>query len=151
MITASPWTGMPRTRAGAGPLRLLWLAALLFGFLYTHAAGADSASAHAVGAVVTAPRPTGESAATGHAYDRHDHHDQLPTGHGDGGGHSHPAETCDAGHPQQDIGLTPPGPGLHSVLPDAAESATALRADRDGDGRALPPLRGSVGSVVQQV
>ncbi|MFE9842062.1 hypothetical protein [Streptomyces goshikiensis] len=150
MITASRKPGTPRSRTSAGPLRLLWLAALLFGFLYTHAAGADSASAHALGVMITAPQPTGEHATAdddhGHGHGRSG---TLPTGHGDGGGHTPAAETCDAGHTQQGGDLPPPKQGLQSTLPGPHESTANPRAD--GGCRALPPLRSSVGSVVQRV
>ena len=46
MVTARPARSATRNRPSAGALRLLWLAALLLSFLYTHAAGAESASAH---------------------------------------------------------------------------------------------------------
>ncbi|MFI8106141.1 hypothetical protein [Streptomyces sp. NPDC086023] len=205
MITAGTSVAS-RARSSAAPLRLLWLALLLFGFLYTHAAGADSASAHALGTPVTPPsltdveprtgdpapsfaearaygadRPRPLTAAEPYAGHGHGHapgrwrdgggepaeegarvhvpapagqddpgHSPAPIGHGhgDGGGHSHPAEACDAGHTQHG---GEPGPPGRAPLggPASPEGGAATRAA--GGDRALPPLRSSVGSVVQRV
>ncbi|MFF6837061.1 hypothetical protein ACFY84_35545 [Streptomyces sp. NPDC012438] len=46
MFTARAASSTTRIRRPAGPLPLLWLGALLLALLYTHTAGADSATAH---------------------------------------------------------------------------------------------------------
>lgn len=103
MVPARAASSTPRTRRSAGPLRLLWLATLLFALLYTHAAGADSASAHVTGgAISVAYAESAEGADPGH------HGERAPDGGEGDSGHSHPAEACASGHPQQ--GLDLPGP-----------------------------------------
>lgn len=145
MVTARAASSATRTRRPAGPLRLLWLAALLFTFLYTHAAGAESASAHVTGGAVTvAHLGSAES-------DGADHHDdETPGGHNDGSGHSHPAEACASGHPQQGSEL--PAPPL-VPLGDPSPAVGAMRPASWARTvpSALPPLRSYLGSVVQQV
>ncbi|MFJ7266733.1 hypothetical protein ACIQV3_08700 [Streptomyces sp. NPDC099050] len=175
MITAPAAYGAKRARRPAGALRLLWLAALLFAFLYTHAAGADSASAHvARGAVPVAHLDvigldgagaglhgdessrghgdaTGPGDASGHGYGHGDasgHGDA--TEHGDGTGHGHPAEACASGHPQQGAELpAPPLVPLDGSSPavDAMRTASWERTVPSG----LPPLRSVLGSVVHRV
>ncbi|MFJ7159924.1 hypothetical protein ACIQUQ_33925 [Streptomyces sp. NPDC101118] len=132
MITAGASVD-PRTRSSAGPLRLLWLALLLFGFLYTHAAGADSASAHALGGPVTPPSLTDGGPRTGDAT-------PPPAGggpHGDGGplrptaaephtGHGYGrAQAGPAGSPER------PGPGDRAAVP-------APGGHGDGGGHSHP-------------
>lgn len=162
MITARAASGAKRARRPAGALRLLWLAALLFAFLYTHAAGADSASAHvARGAVPVAHLDAigDDRAIAVDRADRADPHgadsprgqdDDEDTGDDDGGGHGHAAEACVSGHPQQGAQLPePPLVPLGGVSP-------AVPALRPGSWAptvpcGLPPLRSVLGSVVQQV
>ncbi|MFB6516414.1 hypothetical protein [Streptomyces sp. NPDC056401] len=139
MITAGAASSAKRARRPAGALRLLWLAALLFAFLYTHAAGADTATAHvARGAVPVAHLDAvGADASESH-------------GHGDGGGHGHAAEACVSGHPQQGAELPAPPPApLGGLSPAVAAMRPALWAPSVPSG--LPPLRSVLGSVVQQV
>ncbi|MFE1558985.1 hypothetical protein ACFW6V_28875 [Streptomyces sp. NPDC058734] len=147
MITARPAPGSARTRHQAGPLRLLWLAALLFAFLYTHAAGADSASAHVTGGAVAVAHlaPAGDDDASHHDGRRPDRQDDDA-----GGGHPHPAEACASGHPQQGCDL--PGPHETAVAVESA-SFTAMTPQPWTQTRpcGLPPSRSSLGSVVQQV
>ncbi|MCX5408807.1 hypothetical protein OHA37_33750 [Streptomyces sp. NBC_00335] len=156
MITARAASGAKRARRPAGALRLLWLAALLFAFLYTHAAGADSASAHvARGAVPVAHLDAivDGSAGVGDRGDSADPHGaEAPRGHDDGGGggHDHPAEACVSGHPQQGAELPEP------ALVPLGDPSPAVAALRPGSWAptvpcGLPPLRSVLGSVVQQV
>lgn len=147
MITARPAFSTTRTRPPAGPLRLLWLTALLFAFLYTHAAGADSASAHVTGGAVTVPHLA--PADTGSA----DHHDaQRPDRHSDdpGGGHPHPAEACASGHPQQGSDLSGPYTAAVAVRTPAFAAMTPQQWTQT-PSCGLPPSHSSLGSVVQQV
>ncbi|MFZ3495970.1 hypothetical protein ACODT5_22605 [Streptomyces sp. 5.8] len=176
MITARAASSAKRVRRPAGALRLLWpaalLFALLFALLYTHAAGAESASAHvARGAVPVAhldavggDRSTGDGRAVGDGpavtvdcavtVDRTDaagpHGAEAPRGHGDGGGHGHPAEACVSGHPQQGGEL--PAPPL-VPLGDLSPAVAAMRPGpwEPTVPSGLPPLRSVLGSVVQQV
>ncbi|MGW6981939.1 hypothetical protein ACWGE1_21275 [Streptomyces sp. NPDC054932] len=146
MITARPALSTTRTRHQAGPLRLLWLAALLFAFLYTHAAGADSASAHVSGGAVTVPHlaPADTGGALDHDAQQHDRRDDA----GGGGGHSHPAEACASGHPQQSCDL--PHPTAIAVRTPFS-AATAPQPWTQLPPCGLPPLHSSLSSVVQQV
>ncbi|MET9853917.1 hypothetical protein ABZY57_13310 [Streptomyces sp. NPDC006450] len=151
MITAPAASSAKRARRPVGALRLLWLAALLLAFLYTHAAGADSASAHvARGAVPVAHL---DAIGVDHVDGAHragPHGAEAPRGHGDGEGHGHPAEACASGHPQQGAELPAPAP---SPLGDLSSAVAATRpgswAPTVPSG--LPPLRSVLGSVVQQV
>ncbi|MCX5381537.1 hypothetical protein [Streptomyces sp. NBC_00091] len=139
----------PRTRRAAGPLRLLWLAALLFAFLYTHAAGADSASAHVSGGAVTVTYFESASESADGGGPPH-HGERAPGGLEDGGGHAHPAEACASGHPQQGVDV----PGLPLVAfgePAPACAAMTPAPWARTAPSALPPLRSSLGSVVQRV
>lgn len=145
MVTARAAFSTTRTRRPAGPLRLLWLAALLFAFLYTHAAGADSASAHVTGGATAVPHLAPAEADGAHAHD-----DPQPGGRGDDSGHSHPAEACASGHPPQGIDL----PGPHLVpLGERTPAFPALTPQPWTQTLpcGLPPLRSSLSSVVQQV
>ncbi|WP_327411789.1 hypothetical protein [Streptomyces sp. NBC_01233] len=145
MVTARAAFGTTRTRRAAGPLRLLWLAALLFAFLYTHAAGADSASAHVTGGAVTVPHRVPAEIGGAHTHDG-----QKPDGRDDDSGHSHPAEACASGHPQQGIDL----PGPHLVPLGERTPAFAAMTPQPWTQTlpcGLPPLRSSLSSVVQQV
>ncbi|WP_405786584.1 hypothetical protein OG753_40215 [Streptomyces sp. NBC_00029] len=146
MITVRPALGTARTRHQAGPLRLLWLAALLFAFLYTHAAGADSASAHVTGGAVAVPHlaSAGDDGVSHHDDQRPDRQDDA------GDGHPHPAEACASGHPQQGCDL--PGPHPTAVAVESSSFA-AMTPQRWTQTRpcGLPPSHSSLGSVVQQV
>ncbi|MEV6957094.1 hypothetical protein [Streptomyces sp. NPDC051183] len=135
-----------RTCRQAGPLRVLWLAALLFAFLYTHAAGADSASAHVTGGAVTVPHlaPADTSDAHDHDAQQHDRRDDD----GGGGGHSHPAEACASGHPQQGCDLPHP---TATTLRAPFSAATAPQRWTQIRPGGLPSLHSSLSSVVQQV
>ncbi|MDK9494455.1 hypothetical protein QEZ40_000329 [Streptomyces katrae] len=124
-----------------GPLRVLWLAALLFAFFYTHAAGADSASAHVTGGAIAVPRLASTDAG-------HHHDSRTPDGRGDDQGH--PAEACASGHPQQGCEL----PALHLV--PLGEQTPALAAITPQPWNrtwpsGLPTLPSFLSSVVQQV
>ncbi|MFD6892613.1 hypothetical protein [Streptomyces sp. NPDC059957] len=158
MITARAASSARRVRRPADALRLLWLAALLFALLYTHAAGAESAAAHvARGAVPVAHLdavgddgavPVGRADAGADAIDPHGA--EAPRGHGDGGGHGHPAEACVSGHPQQGGELpAPPLVPLGDLSPAVAAMRPGSWAPTVPSG--LPPLRSVLGSVVQQV
>ncbi|MCJ1676348.1 hypothetical protein MTF65_03060 [Streptomyces sp. APSN-46.1] len=95
MVTARSSSGTLRTRSSAGSLRVLWVAMLLFTFLYTHGASTEAVTGHIN---ATAAAPVAVAVAHAHAADDapldHRHH---------GGGHgtSHPAEQCVPGQPQQ--------------------------------------------------
>lgn len=140
MVSARSAFGTSRTRYSAGPLRVLWLAALLFTFLYTHAAGAESASAHVTrGAVdVSYLAPA-------------DHHDaaEAPDEHDDGNGLSHPAEACASGQPQQGLELpSPQSAPLATLTPAFGRQAAALDPDhslRSSSFAKFPQFRGAAG------
>ncbi|UUU44305.1 hypothetical protein [Streptomyces sp. NBC_00162] len=155
MVTARAAFGATRTRRPAGPLRLLWLAALLFAFLYTHAAGADSASAHVTGGAVTVPHEVpaesnGAHTHGAHNHGAHTHEGRKPGGRDDDSGHTHPAEACASGHPQHGIDL----PGTHLLSLGERTPASAAMTPQPWTRTlpcGLPPLRSSLSSVVQQV
>ncbi|MFZ3471807.1 hypothetical protein ACODT3_17425 [Streptomyces sp. 4.24] len=145
MVTARAAFSTTRTRRPAGPLRLLWLAALLFAFLYTHAAGAESAAAHVTGGTVAVPHP-----ALAEPDGARPDHDETSDGRDHDSGHSHPAAACATIHLQQGCDL--PGPPLVPL----AELAPAVAAMTSQPWcrtflASLPPLRSSLSSAVQQV
>lgn len=145
MVTARAASSARRSRRPAGPLRVLWLAALLLALLYTHAAGADSASVHVTGGAVTVPHEVSAEIAGTHHPDGAE-----PSGAGGDTGHSHPAETCASGHPEQGCDL--PGPHLvplEELTPSFPAMRPQLWAPTLPSG--LPPWRSSLSSVVQQV
>ncbi|MEV0411156.1 hypothetical protein AB0I68_10215 [Streptomyces sp. NPDC050448] len=137
MVTAWSSSGISRARFSAGPLRVLWLAALLFGFLFTHDASAHSASAQpAASAVTTSAHTPGETAGEQH--------------HDDSRESSHPAAECASGQPQQASG--PVGPWLTPL--DGQLPCYRVVAGKSGppaNASALPPLQSATGSVIQQV
>ncbi|WP_407840276.1 hypothetical protein ACE1OC_34575 [Streptomyces sp. DSM 116496] len=157
MITAGAASSAKRARRPAGALRLLWLAALLFAFLYTHAAGADTATAHVARGVVPVAHldaigveAPGASGASGAADMSDSGASEAPHGHGGGSGHGHAAEACVSGHPQQGAELpVPPLVPLGALSPAAGAMRSALWVRTVPSG--LPPLRSVLGSVVQQV
>ncbi len=108
MVTAWSPPRIVRARACAGPLlRVLAMAVLLFGVVFTHAVNAESVQGHLVSSA--AVPATGLPAEARDATDVH----ALPRPaaiaepHGDHGS-SHPSEHCVSGQPQQGPVLTPP-------------------------------------------
>ncbi|MFH9745155.1 hypothetical protein ACH4MN_11995 [Streptomyces anulatus] len=112
MVTARRSLSLLWTRSkSAGPLRLLWLATVLFSLLYAHGLSGESAAGH-----VTSVLPTSTAALTHGA----------PTGHGEAGpaagsagqgaapdGHgnhetAHGVEECASGQPQNGADLPAP-------------------------------------------
>ncbi|MCC3779903.1 DUF6153 family protein [Streptomyces sp. UNOB3_S3] len=100
----------------AGPSRLLWLAMLLFGFLYTHGISGESAVSHSTGSPVA--MSTFEHIAKGHEAqgdsnpgavsstalkqdDTNSHHGNDET--------VHAAEECASGKPQEGPDFFAPG------------------------------------------
>ncbi|MCY0921585.1 hypothetical protein OS965_25980 [Streptomyces sp. H27-G5] len=145
MVTARAAFSTRRTRRPAGPLRLLWLAALLFAFLYTHAAGAESASAHVTGGGVAVPHP-----ALAETEGARPDHDETSDGRDDDSGHSHPAAACATIHLQQGCDL--PGPPLVPLAELApADAGTTPQSWCRTFPASLPFLHSSLDSVVQQV
>ncbi|MCY0933954.1 hypothetical protein [Streptomyces sp. H34-S4] len=145
MVAARPALGTSRTRHPAGPLRLLWLAALIFGFLYTHAAAPDSITAHVTGGATASIRHVAPDSATSHP-------DGITSeGSEDGEEHSHPAEACATVQPHQDVAL--PAPALTPLGWLACDRAATTRAPMAAAAArpALPSVRSSQSSVVQQV
>ncbi|MEU9378101.1 hypothetical protein AB0D94_30680 [Streptomyces sp. NPDC048255] len=92
MVTAWSSSGMLRTRSSAGSLRVLWVAMLVFTFLYTHGASTEGVTGH-INATAASP------VAVAHAHVADDA--PLDLQHHGGHGTSHPAEQCVPGQPQQ--------------------------------------------------
>ncbi|WP_338674297.1 hypothetical protein V1460_15460 [Streptomyces sp. SCSIO 30461] len=144
MATAWMPSSKPRTGLSAGPLRVLWLAALLFGVLYTHGVSAETATSH-----------TTNVAAGPAAYFLPDRHAgpqdaQSTSDHDEGGQHSHPAGKCVSGQPQQGSGPSAPAQTVlepHSPCPLAMAGKSALPGERS----ALPPPRSTANWVIQRV
>ncbi|MFE3323991.1 DUF6153 family protein [Streptomyces sp. NPDC059176] len=145
MVTAWTPSSKPRTGLAAGPLRVLWLAVLLFGLLYTHGVSAETAASHATtsAAMPAAHFVPGSDAAR---------EDDQPTspGHDGGDQDSHPAGECVSGQPQQGSGLPAPAPApldLHSFCLLTVVGKSSLPGDRS----ALPPPRSTAHSVIQLI
>ncbi|MFD8192351.1 hypothetical protein [Streptomyces wuyuanensis] len=141
MVTAWMSCSKPRTGLPAGPLRMLWLVALLFGFLYTHGVNAETAASH------TTPSAAAHFAPGHHA----EPVDGRPTSDRDEGGqHSHPAGECVSGQPQQGSGLSAPAQAVLALLPPSLLSM-AGEAALPGYASALPPPRSTANSVIQRI
>ncbi|WP_338933104.1 hypothetical protein WEB32_33710 [Streptomyces netropsis] len=122
---------------GAGPRRLLLLATLLLGLLYTHGLSSEGAGGHAVTAMVSGVVATGHAAeaerlpAAGGAAAGSGAHRQRPAPHGAAG---HGVEDCLSAQPQQISPLPTPCatrsvvvlvPPLLQAVASAAEAASA--------------------------
>ncbi|MFD7446707.1 hypothetical protein [Streptomyces sp. NPDC059909] len=100
MVTAWSSSRMSRARSSAGPLRMLWVAMLLFAFVYAHGVSAEAVTAHlAAGATVSTA-----ASADGRAVE-----DMPVDHHGGGHGPSPQAEECMPGQPQESPALDAPG------------------------------------------
>lgn len=144
MVTAWSPLCKPRARSSAGPLRVLWLAALLFGFLYSHGVSSESAAGHlSTSAVAFSAHPAHDQTAQRQLQVSHGHND-------DDQGSSHPAEECASGQPQQGPGLSAPSvTPLVGQLPrsSAIAGTCALTVAQS----TLPSCRSSASSAVLQV
>lgn len=144
MVTAPPMFSVLRVRSHrAGPLRLLCLAVLLLGLVYTHGVSRESAAGHLspVSATLSAeafaddgePGASVQPPAEGAARGEH------------GGGHEgpHPAQDCVSSQPEHGAEL--PAPCLAPL--DAAHVTQPLTASGTaGPARSVvasPPLMGS--------
>ncbi|MFG3609110.1 hypothetical protein [Streptomyces sp. NPDC047928] len=161
---ASSRSGTPGgSRLSAGPAGLLWLAALMFGLLYTHAVSAETTASHlSAHAVVRtaptdhrAPAPPGThhapvSPGTHHApVSPGTHHDAAPGPHHDGQ-EPHPAGQCVSGQPQQGHVLPAPAPaGLGGAA--ACSGLLAAKPAPQSPRAVHPEWRSSMGSVVLRI
>ncbi|MGW0840976.1 hypothetical protein ACWD26_12550 [Streptomyces sp. NPDC002787] len=149
MITAWPLPRIVRARASAGPLRVLGLAVLLFGVVFTHAVNAESIHGHMVTSAV-AP-------ATMSPDDAHDATDTQALSRlvAAGGGHddhgsSHPGEQCVSAQPHLGPVLTPPCFAA-SVSESAASGRAAVKRGLSDSAVTVSPSAAVRSSVVQQV
>ncbi|MET8326304.1 hypothetical protein [Streptomyces sp. NPDC005181] len=140
MVTAWSSPRTPRARISAGPLHVLWLAALLFGILFTHDASAHSAPSHPAASIAS---PSAHAhGGQGSTAEEQRHDDDQET--------SHPAAECASGQPQQTSGAV--GPSLTPINGQTpCYRVVAGKSDPPVNQSALPPLRSSTGSVIQQV
>ncbi|NUK13651.1 hypothetical protein HRW18_38095 [Streptomyces lunaelactis] len=136
MVTAWSSSRMSRARSSAGPLRMLWVAMMLFAFVYAHGVSAEGVIGHL------------DASATVHtaaAIDGHAVEDVPVDHHGGGHGPSHPAQECVTGQPQQtpaldapsacalvEEGISPSGPPAAVAFGDVASAkqlpSTSIRA-----------------------
>ncbi|WKX69127.1 hypothetical protein [Streptomyces sp. XD-27] len=145
MVTARPTSSLLRTRpTSAGPVRALWLAALLLGLLYTHGLSGESVAGHmTAGSSVTAAAPvhtaharadgggTAVAAAADHAEPR------LGPGHHDHGEPGHAELDCLSGKPQHGIDLPTPCAAPPAAVPSAPVHRGAVT--RRGPAETPPP------------
>ncbi|MFD7234829.1 hypothetical protein ACFWAT_05895 [Streptomyces syringium] len=138
MVTVRRAFGLPRTRpVGARPRRLLLLATLLLGLLYTHGVSTEGAGGHAVTAMLSGVAATGHTVeaerlpAAGATASGTGVHRQRPAPHGAAG---HGVEDCLSGQPQQIAPLpipcatrsvVVPVPPLLPTVASAADAASA--------------------------
>ncbi|SPE62098.1 hypothetical protein SNS2_4420 [Streptomyces netropsis] len=138
MVTVRRAFGLPRTRpVGARPRRLLLLATLLLGLLYSHGVSTEGAGGHAVTAMLSGVVATGHTAqaerlpAAGATAAGIGAHRQRPAPHGAAG---HGVEDCLSGQPQQIAPLpipcatrsvVVPVPPLLPAVVSAADAASA--------------------------
>ncbi|MFC9913970.1 hypothetical protein [Streptomyces sp. NPDC059862] len=150
MITAWSLPRIVQARASAGPLlRVLGLAVLLFGVVFTHAVNVESVQGHMVTSAV-APA----------AMSPDDAHDATDTqvlsrlvaaggGHDDHGS-SHPGEQCLSVQPHLGQVLTPPCFAA-SVSESAASGHAAVNRGLSDSAVTVSPSAAVRSSVVQQV
>jgi hypothetical protein len=122
MVTARSRFGIRWVRVLANPLRLLWLAALLLGFVSLHAVSAEAVSGHLTGCE---PRAVA-SAAYGEAAEGRSPASAGAEGSGAEGRHhddeaAHSAHECVLAQPEQGPELAAPCP----ALPDEGASGAA--------------------------
>ncbi|MEU4681677.1 hypothetical protein [Streptomyces xinghaiensis] len=123
MITARPPFGTRRFRSWAEPLRVLWLAALVFGVVYAHAVSTEGVTGHlsVPAPAAAAMNPVGQVSGTGPGAGNVPQVTEgaAPERHGGGRrGHdpSHPVQECVPGQPQQG-----PGAAVHCASSPAGE------------------------------
>ncbi|WP_326812521.1 hypothetical protein OIE62_06235 [Streptomyces scopuliridis] len=139
MVTPRSLFGIARTRPSASPLRMLWLALLLFGFVYTHGLSANSAAGH------VAPRANAPSAVASSVDDAHGPAGGAVAvvaprgGDADGHGSSHPATECVPGQPQ-----SAPGPVASGLMARAWGPAAVPILAAGGTDRFVPAAPASV-------
>lgn len=147
MVTAWLPSGMQRVRFLAGPSLLLWVAALVFGLLATHGAGAEGGQGHGAPSSVVV---SAETAHPAHAADETgpSHHASAAEDPHHEDHSSHAAEDCASGQPQQASPLAEPClvPLLWDAPPQAAEKPVTDRSGADA-----VPWISSRSSIVQQV
>ncbi|MEU2434423.1 hypothetical protein ABZ611_33945 [Streptomyces sp. NPDC007861] len=146
MVTAWTSSSNRRTRLSAGPLRLLWLAALLFSLVYTHGVSAETAAAHMT--TSTAAAPAAHAGPDHKAVPAPD--EDTPADHHDDGQDSHPAGECVSGQPQQAAGLSAPAPAPYEGQSPYLVTV-AGKSGVSGDRSALPPPRSTMASVIQRI
>ncbi|MGK5729434.1 hypothetical protein [Streptomyces sp. URMC 124] len=140
-------------RSVPGPSRLLWLALLLFGVLYTHGVSGESAVSHATG------KPVALSAFA-HAIDEHHAHgepapvaapgvaEQTDASERHEDESSHGAEDCTSGKPQEGPALFAPG---CSALCDALRAMSAHSRPGTRPSPAAPEAAPSATSRVLRI
>lgn len=143
MVTARQTPRVLRTRsASAGPLRLLWLAALLLGLLYTHGLSGESVAAHAAANSVAhdaAPVNADASGLTAEAPDAHSD-DRHQPGSGHHGESDHAEQDCLTVKPQHNADLSAPCATPRPVIPPAPTPTGAIAGPID-TGPAQTPVR----------
>ncbi|MEV7616689.1 hypothetical protein [Streptomyces sp. NPDC089799] len=140
-------------------LRLLGLAVLLFGFLYTHGVNAETTASHLGGHAVsvTVPHEAAgpvDAVPHGHQVHRgaHGGTDGDENGNGDErDGGSHPAGVCASGQPPEAAGAEPPAPALLAWACRGPADRTAVSVPVAEPPAALPPGDYSARSVVQRI
>ncbi|MEU0042781.1 hypothetical protein [Streptomyces werraensis] len=150
MITAWSFPCVVRARASAGPLlRVLGLAVLLFGVVFTHGVHVEGVKGHMV---------TSAAAPAAAAFeDAHDDSDrQVPSrtvatdDRHDDHGSPHPSEHCVSGQPHQGPVLAPPCFAASISEPTTPERATANWGLSEPE-RTVSSSAALRSSVVQQV
>jgi hypothetical protein len=150
MITAWSLPRIVHARASAGTLlRVLGLAVLLFGVVFTHAVNVESVKGHMVTSAVAPAAVSPE--------DAHDATDTQVLSRlvAAGGGHhdhgsSHPGEHCQSAQPHLGQVLTPPCFAA-SVSESAASGRAAVQRGLSDSAVTVSPSVAVRSSVVQQV
>ncbi|WP_431046041.1 DUF6153 family protein [Streptomyces sp. P1-3] len=144
MVTARPPSSLLRARrTSAGPVRVVWLAALLLGLLYTHGLSGESVAGHmAAGSSVTAAsthtaRTHAEVGGTAVAAVADHPEPRLGPGHHDHEESGHAAPDCLSGKPQHGIDLPMPCAAPPAAVPSAPAHHGAVM--RRGPAETPPP------------
>ncbi|MCA6091283.1 hypothetical protein LE181_03750 [Streptomyces sp. SCA3-4] len=157
MVTARPTSCVLRSHPSrVGLRRLLWLAALLLGLLYTHGLSAESAEGH-VSALSAAsaiqapaqggPGPSGPAQRTTGSASGDTAGDRCGVQGHDGHEPGHSEQTCMSGQPQHGAGLPLPCLSCRGVPAPPHPSVTSTTGT--GDLMAHPPTTG--GSTVLRI
>ncbi|MFD9207405.1 hypothetical protein ACFVZM_14160 [Streptomyces sioyaensis] len=146
MVTARPIFSVLRSRSHrAGPLRLLWLAALLLALVYTHGVSTEGAAGHTSPVLVTSAAAQAVSDGDERGHSAHAEHPTEAVAldeHDDGHDAAHPATACVSSQPEHGADLPAPCEAPLGSVPLLSHAATQAAGPPHAVSES-PPLTGS--------